>query len=86
VVATIQAFLDTRSAVVPRYVKRIIEESPDEFGSFGFEINEITLAQLGGAESVIDDIQNQDKEFAGVSFVPPPTILLIKDSGNCDLS
>lgn len=41
--------------------------SQDEFGSLGFELDDTTLAQLGGAEAISDPVQKQDDEFANVS-------------------
>jgi hypothetical protein len=41
-------------------------ESQDEFGSLGFELDDTTLAQLGG-ETTLDPIQKQDEVFAKVS-------------------
>jgi hypothetical protein len=68
VVATIQAFLDARLQALPSNAKRAREEkveSQDEFGSLGFELDDTTLAQLGG-ETTVDPIQKQDEEFANV--------------------
>ena len=71
VVATIQAFLDARLQALPAHAKRAREEkveSQDEFGSLGFELDDTTLAQLGG-ETTIDPIQKQDEEFATVCSI-----------------
>jgi len=69
VVATIQAFLDVRLKALPASAKRAREEkveSQDEFGSLGFDLDDTTLAQLGG-ETTVDPIQKQDEVFATVS-------------------
>ena len=70
VVATIQAFLDTRLKALPskaRLGRDKESDSQDEFGSLGFELDDTTLAQLGGAESASDSFQKKDDEFAQVS-------------------
>ena len=70
VVATIQAFLDVRLQALPASAKRAREEkveSQDEFGSLGFELDDTTLAQLGG-EAAVDPVQKQDEMFATVSL------------------
>ena len=69
VVATIQAFLDVRLKALPPSAKRAREEkveSQDEFGSLGFDLDDTTLAQLGG-ETTVDPVQKQDEIFATVS-------------------
>lgn len=40
-------------------------ESQDEFGSLGFDLDDTTLAQLGG-ETTVDPVQKQDEIFATV--------------------
>lgn len=70
VVATIQAFLDTRLKAMPPRAKRAREEkieSQDEFGSLEFELDDTTLMQLGGGEADDDPVQKQDDHFAKVS-------------------
>lgn len=70
VVATIQAFLDTRLKAMPskaRTGRDKESDSQDEFGSLGFELDDTTLAQLGGAESASELFQKEDDEFAQVS-------------------
>ena len=67
--ATIQAFLDVRLKALPTNAKRAREEkveSQDEFGSLGFDLDDTTLAQLGG-ETTVDPVQKQDELFANVS-------------------
>lgn len=66
--ATIQAFLDIRLKALPPSAKRAREEkveSQDEFGSLGFDLDDTTLAQLGG-ETTVDPVQKQDEVFATV--------------------
>jgi hypothetical protein len=71
VVATIQAFLDIRLKALPAKAKLAREEkveSQDEFGSLGFELDDTTLAQLGGGDQAADPTQKQDEQFATVRF------------------
>jgi hypothetical protein len=71
VVATIQAFLDTRLKALPDKAKRGPDdkiESQDEFGSLGFELDDTTLAQLGGGDQASDPVRKQDERFATVRF------------------
>jgi len=54
---------------LPQSAKRAREEkveSQDEFGSLGFDLDDTTLAQLGG-ETTVDPVQKQDELFATVS-------------------
>lgn len=72
VVATIQAFLDIRLKALPPKAKQARDdkvESQDEFGSLGFELDDTTLAQLGGGDAVSDPVQKQDEQFANVSLL-----------------
>lgn len=66
VISAVQAFLDTRTRMLPPSARRAREErleSQDEFGSFGFELDPTTVAQLGGDVQVVDE----DVEVATVS-------------------
>lgn len=67
VVSAVQAFLDTRANVLPPSARRAREErleSQDEFGSFGFELDPTTVAQLGGESAIPESL---DARLATVS-------------------
>lgn len=73
IVSTIQTFLDTRSAALPRLARQRREareckvESQDEY-SFGIDLSTIDLAALGaGGGEVVDPVQAQDEKFGHVS-------------------
>ena len=74
IVATIQAFLDTRSGALPRLARQRREaresrnESQDEY-SFGIDFSAVDLVALGGEMTEEDPIQRQDVEFAIVGLV-----------------
>lgn len=68
VVSAVQAFLDARASVLPLSAKRAREErleSQDEFGSFGFDLDPVTVAQLGGDGQMVD---SDDAVVATVSL------------------
>jgi hypothetical protein len=67
VVSAIQAFLDARMAALPTSAKRAREErleSQDDYGSFGFELDPATVAQLGGEGQ---PVVTEDSKLATVS-------------------
>lgn len=69
-VSAVQAYLDTRLQVLPPSIKKAREErveSQDEFGSLGFELDPVTVAQLGGYEKTVDEAEVKEAELATVS-------------------
>lgn len=72
IVATIQAFLDARSAALPKRARRALEtrqkESLDDYPSLGFDFDTVDLAALGGDEAPTDPAEVQDEAFAKVSL------------------
>lgn len=72
VVATTQAFLDTRASALPRLARlrrearRANVESQDDF-SFGIDFTAVDLVALGGQADVQDDpTEKLDQDFAKV--------------------
>jgi hypothetical protein len=71
IVRTIQKFLDARLAALPPKAQRARDariESQDEFGSFGFDLDPVTAAQLGGPVPEETPAEEQDRAFAKVSW------------------
>ncbi|KAK8858768.1 hypothetical protein IAR55_002997 [Kwoniella newhampshirensis] len=92
VIATIQAFLDTRASALPRLARQRREakekdshqsESMDEFGSLGIDFNDVDMLALGGeVEGREDDpVEKQDKEFADIieNVLSPKIYRLLSD-------
>ncbi|WWD18663.1 hypothetical protein CI109_103116 [Kwoniella shandongensis] len=92
VIATIQAFLDTRASALPRLARQRREakekeshqsESMDEFGSLGIDFSDVDVLALGGevTSHEEDPVERQDKEFAEIieSVISPKIYRLLSD-------
>ncbi|OCF44378.1 hypothetical protein I317_01823 [Kwoniella heveanensis CBS 569] len=88
VVATIQAFLDTRTSALPRLARQRREakeshsESMDEFGSLGIDFTAADVLALGGDVGAAEDpTEKQDGEFALIieNVISPKIYRLLSD-------
>ncbi|WVW84898.1 hypothetical protein I302_106934 [Kwoniella bestiolae CBS 10118] len=88
VIATIQAFLDTRASALPRLAKQRREakeshnESLDEFGSLGIDFTDADVLALGGELGEADnELERQDEEFARIieEVISPKIYRLLSD-------
>ncbi|WVF69022.1 hypothetical protein IAT40_003796 [Kwoniella sp. CBS 6097] len=88
VVATIQAFLDTRSSALPRLARQRREakeshsESMDEFGSLGIDFTAADVLALGGDVGAVEDpTEKLDAEFASIieKVISPKIYRLLSD-------
>ncbi|WVQ65568.1 uncharacterized protein L199_003745 [Kwoniella botswanensis] len=88
VIATIQSFLDTRAAALPKLAKRRREakeshnESFDEFGSLGIDFTDADVLALGGdLGEEENEVEKQDEEFARIieEVISPKIYRLLSD-------
>ena len=86
VIATIQTYLDTRAAALPRLARQRREareqrvESQDEF-SFGIDFSAVDLEALGGGAVEEDPVQKLDEQLASIinSVISPQIYRLLSD-------
>ncbi|KAK6907981.1 hypothetical protein I203_101982 [Kwoniella mangroviensis CBS 8507] len=88
VIATIQSFLDTRTAALPKLAKQRREakeshsESFDEFGSLGIDFTDADVLALGGELGEEEnEVEKQDEEFARIieEVISPKIYRLLSD-------